>query len=485
MRLSTCASLIVTLAVTTLVVVRPSAQSHGCGSRLNNTLEKLLQCVTVEGVREHQAALQAVADANDGHRVSGASGYDASVAYARSVFEAAGYVVTEQPFEFQTFYSLTPVLLEQVSPAPARPIPTLILTYSGSGDVTAPVSTPVGISGCSAADFNGFPAGHIALLARASCFFSVKATNAYNAGAAGVIIYNNTPGMLNGTLGTTFTLDIPVTGISQADGETLAATPGLVMRLRTNTFRGTATASNLLAESPTGDPNAIVMAGAHLDSVNAGPGINDNGSGTAAILEVAQQIAGVRFTNKVRFALWGAEENGLIGSRYYVGQLPSDERGKIAQYLNFDMIGSPNYGFFVYNGDSFGEGSAEIERVFATYYADLGLPTAEVNIVGSSDHTAFVEAGIPSGGIFSGAGGIKTAAQVALWGGTAGQAFDPCYHQACDTFANVSEHALGINADAVAYAMFHFATNGVVPARGRVPVLPPRAKANKHAPVFK
>jgi Zn-dependent M28 family amino/carboxypeptidase len=149
------------------------------------------------------------------------------------------------------------------------------------------------------------------------------------------------------------------------------------------------------------------------------------------------------------------------------------------------MIGSPNYGFFVYDGDLYGAASSEIERTFETYYADLGLPTTEVNIVGSSDHTAFLEAGIPSGGLFSGAGGIKNAAQVALWGGTAGQAFDPCYHQACDTFANVSEYALGINADAVAYAMFHFATNGVVPARGRVPVLPAPAKADEHAPVFK
>ena len=201
-----------------------------------------------------------------------------------------------------------------------------IMSYSGSGDVTAAVTALAAppadpTPGCEAADFAGFPAGNIALISRGACTFAIKATNAYNAGASGVVIYNNTAGELNGTLGNGFTLDIPVTSVTQAVGQQLAATPGLVMRLKTDTFRGIATTYNVLAETPGGDPNNVIMAGAHLDSVNAGPGIQDNGSGSAAILEVAEQMAKVKPRNKVRFAWWGAEEAGLVGSTYYVNNL--------------------------------------------------------------------------------------------------------------------------------------------------------------------
>ena len=178
------------------------------------------------------------------------------------------------------------------------------MSYSGSGDVTASVSTVSAITGCEPGDFAGFPAGNIALISRGACTFALKATNAFNAGAAGVVIYNNTPGTLNGTLGSTFTLDIGVTSVTQDDGQHLAALvpDGLTLRLKTDTFRGQATTSNVIAETKGGDPNNVVMAGAHLDSVNAGPGIQDNGSGSAAILEVAEAIAKVKPVNKVRFA---------------------------------------------------------------------------------------------------------------------------------------------------------------------------------------
>jgi aminopeptidase Y len=161
-----------------------------------------------------------------------------------------------QDFEFQTFVSLEPAILEQVAPLPGGPIENNIMSYSGSGDVTAAVSTPSGdFRGCTAADFAGFPAGNIALISRGApagfpvaCTFGLKATNAYNAGAAGVVIYNNIAGPLNGTLGNTFTLDIPVTGITQATGQQLAATPGLILHLKTSTLRGIATTYNVLSK---------------------------------------------------------------------------------------------------------------------------------------------------------------------------------------------------------------------------------------------
>jgi aminopeptidase Y len=464
----TRAVIALTLILQVFVVV-PFAQagSAACDNRVNNTFNKLLECVTLDGVREHQAALQAIADANNGIRTSGTPGYDASVAYVVGQMTSYGYNVTVQSFQFQTFISLSPPILEQVSPAPAGPIANNIMAYSGSGDVTAAVSTVTDIRGCNAVDFAGFPAGNIALISRGACTFATKATNAYNAGASGVIIYNNIPGVLNGTLGNGFTLNIGVTSVTQAVGQQLAATPGLVMRLKTDTFRGIATTYNVLAESTRGDPNNVVMAGAHLDSVNAGPGINDNGSGSAAILEVAEQMAKVKPRNKVRFAWWGAEESGLVGSTYYVNNLSQADRDKIALYLNFDMVGSPNHVFFIYDGDDSDAvgagpgpaGSAEIEKTFERYFNSVGIPFKGTDFSGRSDYGPFIANGIPSGGLFTGAEGIKTADEVLLWGGIAGQQYDQCYHLACDTYANVNLYALDVNSDAIAYSVLQYAMN--------------------------
>ncbi len=465
-------SLFLALLAAALFQGHLSAQNPACDSRVNNTHKKLLECVTVDGVRGHQAALQAIADANNGHRTSGAPGFDASVSYVQQVLGDAGYQVTLQPFQFQTFISLSPAVLEQVSPAPAGPIANTIMSYSGSGDVTAAVTALAAAPadptpGCEAADFAGFTAGHIALISRGGCTFAIKATNAYGAGASGVVIYNNAAGALNGTLGNGFTLDIPVTSVTQAAGQQLAATPGLVLRLKTDTFGGIATSYNVLAETPGGNPANVVMAGAHLDSVNAGPGIQDNGSGVAALLEVAVQMAKVKPRNKVRFAFWGAEESGLVGSTYYVNTLSPSELDTIALYLNFDMIGSPNHVFFIYDGDDSDgvgapagpDGSAQIERTFERFYARRGIPFKGSDLSGRSDYGPFIAAGIPAGGLLTGAEGIKTAEEAAIWGGTAGQAYDPCYHLACDTFDNVNLFALDVNADAVAFAVLQYAMN--------------------------
>jgi aminopeptidase Y len=425
--------------------------------------------VTLEGVRRHQAKLQRIADANGGTRVSGTNGYDQSAAYAEQVLRDAGYVVTRQEFQFQTFIQLTPPVLAQVSPPPAGPVVNTILSYSGSGDVTASVTALPGPAadatpGCESTDFASFPAGNIALISRGACAFAIKVTNAYNAGAVGVVVYNNAAGDINGTLGNDFTLNIGASSVTQAIGVQLAATPNLVMRLKTDTFRGTATTSNILAETPRGNANHVVMVGAHLDSVNAGPGINDNGSGSAAILETAVQMAKVKPRNKVRFALWGAEEANLVGSAYYVNNLQQAERDRIALYLNFDMIGSPNHVFFVYDGDDSDAtgagpgpaGSDLIEKAFELYYGVRRLPIKGTDFDGRSDYGPFIAAGIPAGGLFTGAEGVKTAEEATRWGGTAGVAYDPCYHQACDTYGNNNDFALDVNADAVAYSTLLF-----------------------------
>jgi Zn-dependent M28 family amino/carboxypeptidase len=436
-----------------------------CKDRNNNSFKKLLTCVTLDGVRTHQAKLRDIALANNGTRVAGTKGFDESADYAEKVFKDAGYNVTRQEFAFQSFIELPGTSLAQVAPTPTAAIETNILAYSGSGSVTAAVSVLPTVTGCNTVDFAGFTAGNIALISRGACSFASKANNAQAAGASAVVIYNNVAGELNGTLGAEFTQTIAVTSVLQSVGQQLAAIPNLQLSVVASTVRGTATTSNIIAESKDGDANNVVMVGAHLDSVDAGPGINDNGSGSAAILEVAKQLGKVKPRNKLRFALWSAEESGLVGSEKYVELLPEAERSKIALYLNFDMIGSPNHVFFVYDGDNSDgvgagagpAGSTAIEKTFETFYNKRGVSFKGTDFDGRSDYGPFIAAGIPSGGLFTGAEGTKTVAEAEVWGGIAGTAYDPCYHQACDNYGNVNLFALDVNADAVAYATLQFA----------------------------
>ncbi|MEU1277930.1 M28 family metallopeptidase [Streptomyces sp. NPDC005805] len=224
-----------------------------------------------------------------------------------------------------------------------------------------------------------------------------------------------------------------------------------------------ATGYNLIADWPGGDTGQTLMVGAHLDSVSSGAGINDNASGSAAVLETALAVSRAQLqpAKHLRFAWWGAEELGLIGSRYYVNNLPAAERAKISGYLNFDMIGSPNPGYFVYDDDPV------IEQTFKDYFAGLGVPTEiETEGDGRSDHASFKNVGIPVGGLFTGAGRTKSSAQAQKWGGTAGQAFDRCYHSSCDTTANINDTALDRNSDAAAHAIWSLSAGTTNPPGG-------------------
>ena len=454
------------------------ATPPGCATRTNNTYGKLLECVTLDGVRAHQRALQDIADANNdefypGTRAAGTKGYADSVAYVAGKLRAAGYTVTLDDFDFEFQF---PALLRQLSPVNAT-YASGTFTGSGYGDVTAAVTavdinlTPprASTSGCEAADFAGFPAGSIALVQRGTCTFAVKALNAQAAGASAVVIFNqgNSPdreGLIIGTLAPE-TATIPVVGASFADGSALAQ-PGSTARVRVLPSE-TRTDVNVIAEMPGDNTDNVVMAGAHLDSVVQGPGINDNGSGSAALLETALQMAKVKPVNTVRFAWWGDEEGGLVGSTAYVDGLTQAERDRIALYMNYDMIGSPNYVLMTYDADEstfpapagvpIPPGSAAIEKLYEGFYTSRSTPYDDTQFSGRSDYQAFIEAGIPSGGLFTGAEVVKTPQQQTIWGGTAGEQFDPCYHLACDTFANNANSALDVNSDLVAYAMLTYA----------------------------
>ena len=440
----------------------------------------LRDAVTVAGVKQHLAAFQAISDANGGNRAAGAPGHVASVEYVQGLLDAAGYDTWLQSFSYENV-TILGSSLAQTAPTPttyAEDVDYIPMEFTGPGDVTAPVTSVdinlggdrASTSGCEDADFTGFPAGHIALIQRGTCTFGEKADNAAQAGASGAIIFNQGNGgpdrtdLFGGTLGD-FARDIPVVSVSFPQGEAWANTAGLTLHLAIQTQVDEITTDNLLADTPTGRTDRTVVVGGHLDSVEEGPGINDNGSGTATILETALQMAdlGIEPENRVRFAFWSGEEDGLIGSSYYVSQLSAREVKQHALNLNFDMVGSPNAVNFVYDGDggAFGtagpNGSGLIEGVFEEFFASEGAFTEPTEFDGRSDYFGFIEAGIPAGGLFTGAEGIKTAEQAALFGGTAGEAYDPCYHAACDTYANIDDETLDIMSDAIAHATLTFA----------------------------
>ena len=239
------------------------------------------------------------------------------------------------------------------------------------------------------------------------------------------------------------------------------------------------TSRNVIAQTKSGDADNVVVVGAHLDSVRSGPGVNDNGSGVGAVLETALQLgAEPQTTNAVRFAFWGSEEISADGSSNYVRSLDKEQLDDIALYLNFDMIGSPNAGYFTDDGDqstqagpvpAVPEGSAGIERMLAGRLNLAGVRPADIPLGRNTDYAAFLAAGIPIGGLTTGSSQLKTEVQARLWGGQPGKAFDPNYHTARDTIDNVDRDALEIMASTVAFAVGSYAqaidgVNGV-PAR--------------------
>jgi Zn-dependent M28 family amino/carboxypeptidase len=455
------------------------APAPGLGAVKVNT-SKLRKAVTVEGVQAHLQVFQDIADAaaSEGTRASGTPGYDKSAAYVARRAAAAGYDVTIQPFEFPFFQELTQAVLQRVSPTFVEYEHLGVngfatMEFSGSGDVTAPTQAvdlvlPPGepgtsTSGCEAEDFAGFSAGAIAVVQRGTCDFALKAANAISAGAAGVVIFNEGQADRTETLLGTLSgpgASIPVVGASFDVGVALAEA-GATARIVVDAESEIRETVNVIADSRGGRADRVVVVGAHLDSVPEGPGINDNGSGSGATLEIARQIGKLKIKphNKLRFAWWGAEESGLLGAQHYVDNLSIQELANIAMNLNFDMVGSPNYVPFVYDGDGSDTplagplGSDLIEAVFLDYFDDQGVPTEPTAFDGRSDYGPFIEVGVPAGGLFTGAEGIKTEEEAAIYGGTAGEPYDPCYHQACDTIENVSLEALDLMSDAMAHAV--------------------------------
>ncbi|MFB6836660.1 M28 family metallopeptidase [Streptomyces sp. NPDC056361] len=438
--------------------------------------KKLVRETTAQDAYKHLQKFQAIADSAGGHRAAGSLGHDASAAYVYTQLKKAGYDVRYQKFDFQ----YTQTLAEKasvVAPAP-RTLDIKAMTYTKStpvGGITAALAAvPVdadGTTGCEPGDFAaGTFTGKIALIKRGGCTFAAKQQNAAAAGAVGAVIYNNTAGALSGTLGDPAAGKIPTGGLTQAEGVALAADLAngpVSLSLEIRQLSELRSTNNVIAETRGGNAANTVMLGSHLDSVTAGPGINDNGSGSAGLLQTALELAKSKdkVRNKVRFAWWSAEENGLLGSEHYVNTLTALDKGEIKLYLNFDMIASPNYGLFVYDGDDSDgvgagagpEGSAQLERDITDFMDKRGLPHEGTDFSGRSDYGPFIEVGIPSGGTFTGAEGIKTPAQAALFGGTAGVAYDVNYHAKGDDLKNIDMTAFEANIKVIANAVGTYA----------------------------
>jgi hypothetical protein len=496
------------VAVSAMVVgAVPAASAPGSPSSNNNNSAKLRAAVTVAGILEHEEAFQAIGDAAEGNRLAGAPGYDGSADYVAERAAAAGLDVSIEEFEYELDFLAdfeAPVLSVVDGPefvggiagaSPGGDFGSMFKSTPYGTDITAPVwaidlvlppgaAPNTSTSGCEAADYAGVPAGAIIIIQRGTCSFAQKFTLA-DASPAGAMVFIN-EGQPDRTEPLWFNfdgIDIPTfaatidTGVALSNG-VLSGDTGLTARFKIDWRPGTYTTRNVIAETTTGDPDNVIVVGAHLDSVGVGPGINDNGSGSATILEIAEQMSKVKPRNKVRFIWFSAEESGLLGSEAYVASLSVDEREQIAAMLNFDMVGSPNFVRFVYDGDlsdsdpppsGAPDGSAQIEAMFLSYFAGQGLATLPTAFDGRSDYGPFIDAGIPAGGLFTGAEGIKTVDEATIFGGVAGEQYDPCYHLSCDTMDNLSLTALDQMSDAAAHATISLAqsTQAINGERGK------------------
>ena len=435
----------------------------------------LRDAVKPRAVFKHQAELEAIADANGATRHTETQGYLDSVDYVVDELESYGYDAKVLQFNIPEWVeNTTPTLArtdvepdtsyaagtEADSDTPAvdfitfEQSPSATLTDVPVVPVEVTIPSPGGsTSGCEAEDFPAEVAGAVALIQRGTCAFVQKLLNAEEAGAVGVIVFNEGDTaerqnalFISAPIGYTIpaVLSNFETGneLYQAyvNGENPTVSMSVDAQINDRFF------PQVMAETKRGNKNKVVVSGAHLDSVEAGPGINDDGSGTMAQLETAKQIAEGKFKprQKIRFLFFGGEEDGLIGSLYYADNLTEAQAKKIVVMLDFDMIASSNFARLVYDGDGSvpgnpvgPPGSGEVERVFVDFWASQGRVSEPIPFDGRSDYAGFINRGIPAGGIFAGAEAPKTAEQVAKYGGAEGEQLDPCYHLACDRLSTI------------------------------------------------
>ncbi|KAJ6261327.1 hypothetical protein Dda_3996 [Drechslerella dactyloides] len=408
-------------------------------------------------------AKMSIPEHNHPTRVIGSLGHVGTIKYIQQVLATLDgyYTFGEQifPAVSGTVYESRLVLGKDV--IAAQPM-SLTPPTAHKKAVFAPL-VAVDNQGCDTTDYPATVAGAIALIKRGSCSFSTKSENAGIAGAVAAVVYNNEAGKLSGTLGTPLPHHVATFGISDKIGKQLLANLTSGHNITGSAYIDaevkTIHTRNVIAQTVLGDPQHCVMLGGHSDSVEEGPGINDDGSGSLTLLELAVQLAKFSVPNCVRFAWWSGEEEGLLGSTWYAEHLTAEENMRIRLFMDYDMLASPNFAYQVYNATDIDNpvGSAALRQLYQDIYKSLGVNYTFIEFDGRSDYVGFIEAGIPAGGVATGAEGVKTAEEVDMFGGRKGVWYDPCYHQLCDDLRNVNETAWGVNARLVAASVGTYA----------------------------
>ena len=446
---------------------QPLVDSHSLQSKIS------VKRLTSHADTLYDIATESVDEYNHPTRVIGSSGHNGTLEYITSVVSQLGgikpgdagyYRVWNQSFPATTGnvhesrLVLNDTVISDAAPMSLTP-PTL------NKEAIFANLTLVANNGCDAADYPASVSGAIALIKRGSCTFGTKSDLAGKAGAVAAVVYNNEAGALSGTLGTPSPDHVATFGVSDAEGLPLARALSNGTHIDGSAYIDsevtTITTTNVLAQTVGGDPDNCVMLGGHSDSVAEGPGINDDGSGSITLLEVATQLARYSVNNCVRFAWWAAEEEGLLGSDYYAENLTPEENLKIRVFMDYDMLASPNFVYQVYDSldDANPDGSEALRNLYLDYYTKHGLNYTLVPFDGRSDYDGFIRAGIPAGGIATGAEGVKTEEQALIFGGTAGAWYDPCYHQLCDDTNNLNLTAWEVNAKLVAHSVATYAVS--------------------------
>ncbi|KAI3332446.1 aminopeptidase [Xylariaceae sp. AK1471] len=433
--------------------------------------ELLQASISIDSLLERAKALYGLAKSSEdefGHptRVIGSEGHQRTLDYIASEIDRLGdyYKYSTQAF---------PAVMGQVYQS------RLVLGHSVPSSATAMSLTPpttgkepvygdlvlVKNEGCEASDYPAEVNGNIALVMRGACAFGTKSELAGKAGAVAAVVFNTNPDGLSGTLGAPSPYHVATFGLSGKDAEPVVEKlkEGKVVDSIAfiDSVVNTINTTNIIIQTVHGDPDNCVMIGAHSDSVDEGPGINDDGSGSLTLLEVATHLTNFTVNNCVRFAWWAGEEEGLLGSDYYVDTLPEDENKKIRLFMDYDMMGSPNFAYQVYNATNAlnPTGSEQLRDLYIDWYKSKGLNYTFIPFDGRSDYDAFIRNGIPGGGIATGAEGIKTKEEELMFGGKAGDWYDPCYHQLCDDVGNVNATAWLINTQLVAHSVATFAAS--------------------------
>ncbi|MFP3391442.1 M28 family peptidase [Brevibacillus sp. SIMBA_040] len=365
------------------------AAPHPSSSAFDNKIVKRIKVDNIYNM---------VKELSEEPRVAGTKSEHDAVTYIEKKFQSYGYDTERQPFEFYSYSGPTDFSFS-VSGFEETDWELGTFTYGVNGSVTDEI-VYAGLGRENDLDEVDLD-GKIALIKRGEISFADKVKNAAEAGAKAVVIFNNSSGTINGTLGGPDDSYVPVLALTKSQGEEL------LDRLQngealtaTVTVEGAktkeSTSYNVIATKKPDknkDNGQIIIVGAHHDSVEGAPGANDDASGTATTLELARVMANMPTDTEIRFITFGAEENGLLGSYAYVESMSEEEVENTVGMFQMDMVGSKDAGkLIMYTVD----GEKNVVTDLGAAAGSRLSETVNYGREGRSDHVPFAEAGIPA-----------------------------------------------------------------------------------------